>query len=188
MRNSRRAMSFIEIMIVVVILGVLVGVAAPTMKGLHRRNRLAAVVREFAALARYARNQSILIGHTTEIRINEDMNKYRLYLNPPGLDRGVRSSRKQDQTEMEYSRHLDEKRGRITFKSVVSAGNDDERRRSVVSIIRFFRNGSATPATLVIANSEERSVTIQIAGATGAVRINPKPTEKKTETEEDDEG
>ena len=61
-------MTLIEVMIVMVIIGIFTAITFPTLRGVHQRGKLGAGAREFALLARFARQQAILRGKTTELR------------------------------------------------------------------------------------------------------------------------
>lgn len=175
--RPNRAVSFMEIMIVLVILGIMIAVTIPSMKGFYQKNQISAAARELAQVARYARQQAILRNATTEIRLDIDENRYRLELEPESTNRRrSRSSRRDRSQPMERVRYLDAKREEIFFKLVEST--TDPFGRDNVAKIRFFKNGAASPSTIVIAR-DSRQMTIEIAGATGAIRVYEGPPEEK---------
>ena len=168
-RSPQRGMSFIELMTAIVILLVCLAFAAPEMRNFYKRNHLSAAAREIVSLASYARQSAVLSNRSSEIRIDFKGNQYRLVMNP---DEGKKafSSRGSDEpkSEIEQFRSLGTGTHPLYFKAVTCAmtsGKDDS-----IATIRFYKNGSATPATIVLADKDERVMTIEIAGATGGAR------------------
>jgi prepilin-type N-terminal cleavage/methylation domain-containing protein len=176
-RRHGRGVTFLEIMVVVVILGVLMAVSAPTLRGVHERNKLRAASRELAALVRFARQQAVLRGHSTEVRVNAELGKYRLFLDPPEKGRRIRSSRKIERSPMEKTRYLDAKQGKILFLSIDSP--TEPAPRSGAARIEFFRNGSASPTRIVIEDEKKRLMTVEIAASTGGVRVSSGEPEER---------
>ena len=167
-RGSARGVTFLEIMVVLVVLGVLAAVTAPNFTGSHERNKLKAATRELALLAKYARQQAVLRNTRTEIYVDVQEHKYWLDLTPPDMPRRIRSSRRDRRGNMEADHFLDKRQGRIQFLSATSAA--DEELEPDVSRIQFHRNGSASAATVVIVDQKERQMTVEITGSTGGVR------------------
>jgi hypothetical protein len=71
---------------------------------------------------------------------------------------------------MERIRQLSEGTRDIRFESIVTAA-DSRREKSDVSKISFHRDGSASACTIVIADADDRRMTIEVLAATGAVRV-----------------
>jgi len=162
-----RGATFIELMVVLMVLCVLAAASAPMLKGYYQRNQLRAAAREFAALARYARQTAILRNGNTEIHIDFKHDRYRLVLNPRERSDFL-ISRKEDLNEAERVRELGSAHQKVFFKTVESA-TDPFGSEQIVKI-RFFKNGSASASTIVIAGADNSQMTIEIAGATGAIR------------------
>lgn len=174
--GRRRAVTFMEILVVLVIMSVLMAMMAPTMKGLHNRNRLSAASREITNVLRYARQQAVLRNHATDVLFKLEENTYELVLNPPDtLKRRSYSSRKPKKEDMERKRELDPDKRGITFHSIETGQEKIDRKEG--HKIRFLRNGSASASTIVIQfkeknkEKEPRLITIQVANSTGAVRV-----------------
>jgi Tfp pilus assembly protein FimT len=167
--SLKRGMSFIELMTVIVIIMVCLAFAAPQLGNFYRRNHLSASAREIVTLANYARQSAVLTNRSTEIRIYISRNEYRLDLNPDDNKKSYISRRSDEpKTEIEQMRGVGANNHPIYFKTVTCAmtsGRDDN-----TATIRFYKNGSATPATIVLADKEEHCMTIEIAGATGGAR------------------
>lgn len=164
---KHRGITLLEILIVLVIIASMALVSAPTMKGFLQKSQLKAAVREFTGVARYARQAAILRNTTTEIWIDFDKDTYQLHVDPlKNTNYRVRNQKKSD--TMGQLRQLNEGSQKLFFRTVETAAAKDKDRYLK---IRFFKNGSATPATIVIANSTKKNeMTIEITGATGTVR------------------
>jgi prepilin-type N-terminal cleavage/methylation domain-containing protein len=173
----RRGVTFLELMIVLAILSVFLVFTFPMMKGTHRRNQLNAATRQFALLAKYARQEAILRGKTTELRVEIQKNSYRLVLDPE--KESARNSGREDLREIEKTRELDAQRKRIRFSQIESA--TDPFGHEQIARIKFFSNGSASASTLVIEDLDKRQMTVEIAGASGAVRAYSGPPEPPPE-------
>lgn len=164
-----RGVTFVELMVVIFILMLLVGVSVPTMLGVYRRSQLSAAARELASLARLARQRAVLTGHHTELEVDQDKGTYRLILTPEDPRQRIRTSASPNPSPMERTRTLAEGGSRVRFLRADSAVT--EHRGSEPVKILFYRNGTATPATIVLADDKKRQMTVQVIGATGDVRL-----------------
>ncbi|MFP4379275.1 MAG: Tfp pilus assembly protein FimT/FimU [Candidatus Sumerlaeia bacterium] len=175
----RRGISLIEIMVVLVIMSIMLIISIPVMRGTHERNKLAAAARDFCTMARYARAQASLEGKTVEIRIDLEKGRYYLEENPePDRKRARVGGRRRNREGRPEYRYLDDKHSRIQFDEIRAAAELDADSQMVR--LQFFRDGSATYAAILIRDEKERAMTVEIAGASGAVRTykgEPKPIE-----------
>ncbi|MBN1868653.1 GspH/FimT family pseudopilin [Candidatus Sumerlaeota bacterium] len=172
-----RGVTFIEIMVVLLILGVFSMVAIPSMRGFHRQGKLSAAVREFVLTARYARQQAVLRNHSTEISIDSKSDTYRFVAEPD--ERRTHATSRNNRSEMEQVRKLGgTEKNRIHF-ATVEIGTDPFG-RGESAWLRFRKDGSASACTVVVADATGQCVTIVIAGATGAVRTYAGPPREET--------
>ena len=165
---SRRGVTMIEMMAVVLILALFAVLAIPRMKGVYQRNELSAAARQFAQLARYARQNAVLRNRTTELHVDFKNDLYRLVLDP-SADKPLITGSQRQPGGMERIHILGGKSRRLFFKSVVSA-TDPFGREQLVKV-RFFKNGSASASTIVVADENDNEMTIEITGATGALWV-----------------
>ncbi|NQU44978.1 prepilin-type N-terminal cleavage/methylation domain-containing protein [bacterium] len=168
-RTNARGVTFLEIMIVLVIMGIFLILGIPSMRGYYEKNKLNAAARELVQIARYGRQQAILRSHATELRIRIDEDRYQLVLEVeqekmPGGSR----RRSQSPNRMAGVRNLDNEKGRIHFEMVESA--TDPFGADELARIRFFKDGSASPSTIVISGEKKNLMTIEISGASGAIQ------------------
>ena len=68
--RSRDAFTLLELILVMVLISVLLGVAAPSLRGFHGARRSADAAAQLLALTNYARSQAI--AHGTVYRLNVD--------------------------------------------------------------------------------------------------------------------
>lgn len=197
--GSGRGMTFIEIMIVIVIFGVLMALAVPSMSKMHNRNKFSAAAREMTNVLRYARQQAVLRHNTTEVLFWIEKNEYKLDMQPPDtVKKKSYSSRRRSSDPMENTRKVDPKHKRTIIEEITSGDTDkrafQSKNRDAMRV-RFYRNGSATPATILLRYDRKSKdetgknkflyMTVQVAGATGAVRvITGKPTDTEIEIPE----
>lgn len=160
-------------MVVLIIMMAFVGLSFPVIKGVHQKGKMNAAARELAITARLARQEAILRGQTVELHIDFQRDRYWIDL-APGFDRdGVYTSREEDRESIEEVHTVEDKLGGLYIQSVQSA-TDPFGSEQLVRI-KFFKDGSATPSTVLLADGKPRYMTIEIAGATGNVRAHKGP-------------
>jgi prepilin-type N-terminal cleavage/methylation domain-containing protein len=166
--SRRRAVTLIEIMVVMTILSIFLLVSVPSMRGLHERNLISTAAREFCAQARYARAQAILHNQTVELRIDTEKHRYRVEIPSVSEGGGVRvGGRRVADTREEY-KYLDGKKMRVFFSQIEAAMAPVKDGQELV--LKFHKDGSASAGTVLIADKKDRRMMIEIAGASGAIR------------------
>lgn len=168
------AFTLIEVMVVLVIILGLASVAIPTMRGTLGSTQLKSGTRGVVALMRYARSLAILREKPCEIIFVPKENTYQLRL----LDEhgSVEEQRRHERNEKNALRN-DGETDRlhhlpkgieffVIYSSATPSPKDDFPR------VVYYADGSATPATIVLLNTEKRStMNIQIYRATGMTRV-----------------
>lgn len=182
-RPSRRAMTLVEIMIVVVILGVMAAVAVPSMRGMHERNKLRAASREIVALAKTARAEAVFGERTTELILDLDKQTFRLDLRVPDEEEstakkftsgGRKSSRKKTKSRLEELRDLS---GGVKFLEVHAY--DENIIKDKLVAIDFHPDGSASPTLFSLTNNRGQTLTVEVLKATGQMEITEGTVEQK---------
>ena len=163
-----RAVTFLELMIVLIIMMVFVGLSFPLIKGAHSKSKMAAAAREFAMTVRLARQQAILRHQTVEVCVEFEKDRYWLDLRPEGDNRRTYSSYREKKEEIERMHEVSNKHGGLALHSVQSS-TDPFGGKPVIRI-KFFKDGSASPSTVIFGDEKPRYMTVEIAGATGNVR------------------
>lgn len=172
--RRRRGFTFIEITFVILILGMLMAISLPRMKGTLVNVRLKSGARGVTALLRYARNVAVLRGLPCSICFAPEKDTYQLVL----LDEsGSRFEEKR-------------RRGSDRKKTSLSIGSDADGIRKLPKDIHFaviytdapltedklpcvtyFADGSATPATIAIQDSHEQAISVEVFQTTGMARV-----------------
>lgn len=176
LRDRRRAaFTFVELMFVVVILGVLAALVLPRVTGGSQSTALRTAARDMARLASFARQSAISSQAEVVMTIVPEEKKWWIELPRDEKEkRRTRSSRRRERvalTDEEETRVLDPK---LSFAEVLREGEqltDDE-----IQIV-FYPQGSCSGATVVIATANGRKMSVHIERATGlasAVEGEPK--------------
>ena len=160
-RRKRTGITLLEILIVMTILLIMLAFSIPSMKGLHQRNQLHTSAREVVALLKYARGEAVLGEKQVEVRFDVPGDRYRLDLREQD-ESARRRDREQTRKTVEKIRYLPLT---IHFLEITTQAEADE--KPGIAGILFYPNGSATAATIVMQSERGRTMTIEVAGATG---------------------
>ncbi len=163
---KKRGVTLLEIMIVLVILSSMIVVSAPKMKGFHQNNELIGASRDIATLCRYARAQAILTEKKVDVKFDLAEDKYWLDLKPEEFEirsQGRASLRNERQNPLEEEKVLPKF---VNFVEIASDAPDFKVKNNIVRII-YYPDGSATSAYIILQNSKEKKMTIEIPRATG---------------------
>ena len=142
LKNGRGGFSLMELLLVVVIMGIAVGIAAPAMVHSIAGNRLRTAGRALVTSARYARSMSILHQTPVILRFN--------------LDQGGIEVTSPDPATQGLSRIMDGVRlqsFQIEDQDAVSEGLIE---------IPFSRNGTCRPFTVTLSDSGGNTMTISV--------------------------
>ncbi len=167
-RKNLKGFTFLEILIVMTILGILMVFGTPRLKGIYLKNQLRSAARDLATLFRLARSESIYSGGITQVKMNIDEYWYQLVL-PPREDneRDRYYDRNEKVREIERKRYIPEE---VSIKEISTDGLTDPKNRKIIRIL-FFPDGTASGTTIVMQNDKKRSMTIDLAPATGISRV-----------------
>jgi len=160
-RREQTGITLLEILVVMMILAVMLAFSIPSMKGFHQRNQLHTSAREVVALLKYARGEAVLGEKQVEVRFDVPGDRYRLDLLEQD-ESARRRDREQTLKTVEKIRYLPL---RIHFLEITTQAEADE--KSGIARMLFYPNGSATAATIVMESERGRTMTIEVAGATG---------------------
>ncbi|MBN1517386.1 GspH/FimT family pseudopilin [Candidatus Sumerlaeota bacterium] len=206
-RSASRGMTMIEIVVVVVILGMLLAVAAPSMKHMLHRGQLRGEARNLVSLLKYARNEAVSRNQLVELHFDLREHVYRLDLMLDGIPANVREEdemRVESEErvielpsndvqftavvtyEMERNRRYKEQDPYLKKRNRRSSSRDDEDDADIVTL-RFYPRGTATGASIVLQSvkenrDEEKFMTVELYSTTGRVEVhNGKPDVKTDE-------
>ncbi len=175
-RSHQRGLTFIEIMIVIVILGVLVAVVAPNMSGPRASIALRSGARNIAGAGMLARQMAISTGDPTYLMIYPETQEWRIKIYPDEEeeDRGPsrrKFSRKKVLEEIGSSEERlqglpQEVRLEKLQRNDAEIDLDEEE-----IVLTFYPTGSCSGMAIQIMNSREKSLTIDFDRVTGRPEI-----------------
>ncbi|MCB2154237.1 type II secretion system GspH family protein [bacterium] len=156
-RTRDRAMTMIELMLVVTILGILMAVTLPKMSGTNRRAALQTTARDIAKLSAYARQSAISMQADTKLVFDKEQNQWWLEL-PEDEDNWRRREAKSDEESVHTLNP------RILFHEFSRSGEEIHDDPVEVS---FRPNGSSTGLVILLATDKNATMTVEIEAATG---------------------
>lgn len=165
--KERTALTFLEIMIVIVLISLLFFLAMPRFKGVYIKNQLQTATGDLASLMRLARSEAVYSGKPVAIELDLEKDRYWLNLPPLPQDEEARY-RRSDKRKLEW----EEQRYfpvEVSFIAVSTDALSPEKDKGIARVI-FFPDGSATAATVVLGNTAGSKMTIDVPPATGFVR------------------
>lgn len=162
-----RAFTFLELMFVVVILGILLAVGLPRFSGTSRRAALQTTARDMARMAAYARQAAISAQAETHLVLDQENRRW-FYQGPASeeeLERELRVDEDEpfERTEEELARSLHR---RVSFAEIAPP-NGRAYGPTEIARVTFFPSGSCTGVTIVLKNDVDRAMTVEIEAATG---------------------
>ncbi|MCX7015849.1 MAG: GspH/FimT family pseudopilin [Candidatus Sumerlaeota bacterium] len=178
--QGERGVTFLELMVVLTILSIFFMVAIPAMQGPHEKNKLRADARQLVSEMRYARSAAVLNQRDVILEIELNKDRYRLDLNreeKKDNEYGKRNEAAPDQ-DMEQWRGLNKN---IHVVQVYSWEKADQ--KSGVGRIRFYADGSASAASIILRNKTGQYMTVVVNRATAEAQVfngPPADWEKKT--------
>jgi type II secretion system protein H len=167
MRRSH-GFTFLEIMVVVVLLGILMAVVLPAMGGTADGARLRGSARGLANILKVARTEAVLGNRMTEVLLDLAHHTYQLDLHEPSAEsRGERltsSITRNRRRNLELERQLET---RVRFDEVTATSPQILADSKIV--VRFFPDGSATPTMITLVNNRDKAMTLEVLRVTGLV-------------------
>lgn len=182
-RGARRGVTFLEIMVVLVIIGIIAAVAIPNLTGTRSRTELRTAARTLAAAGIQARQMAISYGEQTELIIDLEQEQWMIRFSPEDEDsrEGRRRSRMRTDREMQpgqtSAEQIRELPQRVTFGEITTRSGGDERtsRRAragdELRRLTFYPNGSSSGMAIQLRNDRERSLTVDFDPAGGRPEI-----------------
>lgn len=177
-RSARTAgFTFIEIVIVIVIMGALLTIVAPKLGRAARKGRLDSGARSLAATLRQARHAAILLGDGCEVRLDPAGGRYQIVpirLDLEGQPIDGEEPPEREKTEFALSgeavlvQTLPEGVAFSLIHSAAPLTADNDLPRVV-----FSPDGSATAARIGIQNEDLRAFNVEVYRTTGMVKVNP---------------
>lgn len=140
-RRQRRAITLIELSLVILVIGILIGVTLPSFRKAFNQLQLNSFSREFQVLMHYLRQRSIIEGKIIDLNIDSDNRQYRTkirdaenWLKNYRLPEGVTFEPKQKQ-------------------------------------VAFYPDGSIEKTTIIISGPDNKNITLTTKGVFGGVKL-----------------
>jgi general secretion pathway protein H len=153
--EGRAGFSLIELIVVVMLIGVMVGLIVPHMRGTYEDVLLRATGRKLADAARLAHSQAITVNAAHRVRIDLASHRYAVERAHRDPDHGP---------AFVPLRHVPGSEG--TFHDRISIEIRD-------SAIVFYPDGTADPTEIRIRDQEGFGLALRISPVTSRVRIGP---------------
>lgn len=192
--TRKRGVTFLEIMVVIVILGILAAVALPNMMGTRSRSALRTGARSIAAAGLQARQAAIAYGKETELIIDMENKTWMILLMPEDDDAPVNRGRRRAPTRSSLRTEREMAPGytseeqirdlpqRVTFGEITTWSDEDNvrprtTRRGVLSRssdlrrLTFYPNGSSSGMAIQLVNDRDRSLTVDFDRSSGRPEI-----------------
>ena len=173
--QGRKGFTFMEIMVVLMILAGLAMISLPRMKGMFFAVRSKAAARDVTALLRYARDVAVLRELPCMITFAPQKDIYELVL----LDENGEAAKKDHQWRRRRDKQQsfsigEEARGPrrlpqdVHFAAIYTAAplTEDD-----LPCVIYYPDGSATAATVAIQDDKENAVSVEIFQTTGMARV-----------------
>lgn len=161
-------------MIVIVIIGAMMAVSMPKLKGTFQRGKLEAAARELTAVLRYARHTAVLRGDGCEVRIDPKKGTFQLALIRLKKDGTPIATEKATKKTGAYRLPTEVARlhtlpGNIYFMLLHTSA--PRYTGSGALRILFYPDGSATATTIGLQDEQDRALHIKIYRSTGMTMV-----------------
>lgn len=164
--QRRRAMTLIELLLVIVVLGVLMAIGLPRLTGTNERAALTTTARDMARLAAYARQSAISQQARTMIHFDEESRMWQLELPAPTDSRRAKRGREKLLSDEEQPHTLHDK---VLFQEFQRDGEKLIAPKRGGITVEFYPNGTSNGLTIVLATKKGRQMSVAIERATGRV-------------------
>lgn len=165
--QSRRGLTFLEIMIVIVIIGIMAALMIPNFSGPREAMALRSTTRQIAAQGALARQYAIAFNQEVELMFVPEERWFRMVMPLPRDEDRYRRSLDEDEanSDEELPRELPE------LVRFVELRRDNEELNEDEEYLTFYPNGTCSGITIHVANKRGDSMTVEFERATGQVEI-----------------
>lgn len=174
MRNRHtRGVTFLEIMVVIVIIGIMAALVLPNLSGPRSKMALKSGAREIAAAGMYARQRAIVQGEPTYMIFTGEEDQWYIFVTPPEDDderyerAGGDFEPEPKQSEEQLRKIPDRVKIERIEKDYEEMNLDDE------TWLTFYPNGTCTGLAVQLKNNRDKSLTIDFDQASGMPTVYP---------------
>ena len=200
LRPRSVAFTFLELVVVITIIGLLIAAGVPHMQKSQRKSELRMAARNIVSVLKYARAEAVSRRQRVEVRFDLKEHLFRMDLLIDGIPASMREEQElrvdSEEEIHRLPRTKDLKRVAIskiyTFDQVTQI-NDEEGQPTIVAL-RFYPRGTATGAIIVLQTlrnkkDKEEYMTVELFRTTGIVEVyEGRPADDNEEMREEDGG
>lgn len=166
--RNRGGFTFIELLVVITIIGLMSSIVVANLDGLTDRSTLNATAREFGNTLLAIRDQAAIQQREINVEIDIENQRWRIVDIPPVTD----VPDPKDREEATYEGPWAEPGRGVILDSIAFSKNDNTRRGTVM--IGFDADGQLVPSGFVVFfrhvdGTEEDGVSVEVTGLTGLV-------------------
>ncbi len=158
--RHRRGVTFLEIMVALVILGIMMALVLPNLSGPRSKAALRASAREITQAAMLARQRAIVQGHDTYLIVYPERSEWRIYATPPEEDEDRRDFDLEDIEATTGEERIHKLHTRVDFERIEV--DYEEQDLDEMHSITFRPNGTSTGMAVQLKNDRDRSMTVDI--------------------------
>jgi type II secretion system protein H len=160
--NKKNGFTYLELVVVILVIAVLSSVTLPSMRGVFIGSKLKTTARELYTMLKYAQGAAIFQRKIIELRIDTAQNKYKLVLDNEG-EKKVR--------ERKYSRieSVVQLPREVVF-AMVNTPVTTKKKQELKSIL-FYPDGSSSGGEITLISKNNRKFSIFIYPSTGFVEL-----------------
>lgn len=163
--HGRRGVTFLELMVVMMILGIMLAIVIPNLSGPRAKMALRTASRDMAAAGMLARHKAITQGEQTYFIVNGDDGTWRIHYSLPDERASSWRRRKEQfepQTSEEQPRNLPET---VSYKRI-DVDHEEVPLEDEYRMI-FYPNGTCSGMAIQIVNSRDKTLTIDFEAQSG---------------------
>lgn len=162
MKIRTNGFTYLELVVVILVIAILSSVTFPVMRGVFTGSRLKTSTRELYTMLKYAQGAAIFQRKIIEVRIDTTKNSYKLVLD----DEKGSKIRTRKYSRMESVVQLPQE---VTF-AMVNTLSTAKKNQEIKSIF-FYPDGSSSGGEITLMSKNNRTMSIIIYCSTGFVEL-----------------